>query len=46
MALTYHLPITLGEANIGVAFIIIIVDVLLKEPLGWGTVANMFFIGV
>ena len=46
MALTYHLPITLGESNIGVAFIMILVDVALKEPLGWGTVANMIFIGV
>jgi uncharacterized membrane protein YczE len=46
MALTYHLPITLGESNIGVAFIIILIDVALKEPLGWGTVANMIFIGV
>ena len=46
MALTYHLPITLGESNIGVAFIIILIDIALKEPLGWGTVANMVFIGV
>jgi uncharacterized membrane protein YczE len=46
MALTYHLPITFGESNIGVAFIIILFDVALKEPLGWGTVANMIFIGV
>jgi uncharacterized membrane protein YczE len=46
MALTYHLPITLGESNIGVAFIIILFDVALKEPLGWGTIANMIFIGV
>jgi len=46
MALTYHLPITLGEANIGVAFIITLVDMILREPLGWGTIANMIFIGV
>jgi uncharacterized membrane protein YczE len=46
MALTYHLPITLGESNIGVALVIILIDVALKEPLGWGTVANMAFIGV
>lgn len=46
MALTYHLPITLGEASIGVAFIIVLVDVILREPLGWGTIANMIFIGV
>lgn len=46
MALTYHLPITLGEASIGAAFIIVLVDVILMEPLGWGTIANMLFIGV
>jgi len=46
MALTYHLPVTLGESNIGVAFIIILIDLVLKEPLGWGTIANMLFVGV
>jgi uncharacterized membrane protein YczE len=46
MALTYHFPVTLGESSIGVAFIIIVIDVALREPLGWGTIANMIFIGV
>ena len=46
MALTYHLPITLGEASIGVAFIMILFDMLLKESIGWGTLANMIFIGL
>ena len=46
MALTFHMPITLGQASIGVAFIIILLDMILKEPLGWGTIANMIFIGV
>ena len=46
MSLTYHLPITLGEASIGVAFLIVAVDVVLKEPLGWGTIANAVFIGL
>lgn len=46
MALTYHLPITLGEASIGVAFVVVLLDVILREPLGWGTIANMIFIGV
>lgn len=46
MGLTYHLPITLGEASIGVAFIMILLDLLLKEPIGWGTLANMLFIGL
>jgi uncharacterized membrane protein YczE len=46
MALTYHLPVTLGESSIGVAFIITLIDIALREPLGWGTIANMIFIGV
>jgi uncharacterized membrane protein YczE len=46
MALTYHLPITLGEASIGVAFVVVLLDVILREPLGCGTIANMIFIGV
>jgi len=46
MALTYHLPITLGEASIVVAFIMILFDMLLKESIGWGTLANVIFIGL
>jgi uncharacterized membrane protein YczE len=46
MALTYHLPITLGEASIAVAFLVVLIDVILKEPLGWGTLANVVFTGV
>ena len=46
MALTYHLPLTLGESNIIVAFLVVLVDIALKEPLGWGTIANMLFIGL
>ena len=46
MALTYHLPISLGEASIGVAAIAVLVNVILREPLGWGTITNMIFIGV
>lgn len=37
MALTYHMPITLGESSIGVASLIVLMDIILKEPLGWGT---------
>jgi uncharacterized membrane protein YczE len=46
MALTHHLPISLGQASIGIAFIVVVVDVILGEPLGWGTILNMIFIGV
>jgi len=46
MALTYHIPITLGESSIIVAFLVVVADVILREPLGWGSIANMIFIGV
>ncbi|MGA8903860.1 MAG: hypothetical protein WB661_02495 [Candidatus Bathyarchaeia archaeon] len=46
MALTFHMPITLGESTIGVAALIVLLDIILKEPLGWGTIANTIFIGV
>jgi len=46
MALTYHSSLTLGESSIVVAFLVILADIALKEPLGWGTIANMVFIGV
>jgi uncharacterized membrane protein YczE len=45
MALTHHLPISLGEASVGVAFVVVLVDVILREPLGWGTIMNMLFTG-
>ncbi|MGH2521426.1 MAG: YczE/YyaS/YitT family protein [Anaerolineales bacterium] len=45
-ALTLHFPITLGQATIVVALIITLLDVLLKQPLGWGTLANMLSIGL
>jgi len=46
MALTYHLPVTLGESSIAVAVLITLADIAFREQLGWGTLANMFFIGV
>jgi uncharacterized membrane protein YczE len=46
MALTFHLPVTLGEANILIAFIVVLIDIILNEPMGWGTLANVVFIGV
>ncbi len=46
MALTYHLPITLGEASILVAVFVVLLDAILREPMGWGTLGNMIFIGM
>jgi uncharacterized membrane protein YczE len=45
-ALINYLPITLGQAIILVSMAIIAIDVLLKQPLGWGTLANMLSIGL
>ena len=46
VALTRLLPITLGQALIITAVAIILLDVLLREPLGWGSLANMVSIGL
>ncbi len=46
VALTHYLPITLGEATILVALVITGIDMLLRQPLGWGTIANMLSIGI
>jgi len=44
--LTLHVPITLGQATILVAVVVTLLDVLLRQPLGGGTIANMLSIGV
>jgi uncharacterized membrane protein YczE len=46
VALTRYIPITLGQATILVAIVIILIDLALGQPLGWGTLANMLFIGL
>ncbi len=46
MALTNHFPISLGQATIGVSVIVTLMDISLKQPLGWGTVTNALFIGL
>lgn len=40
-----HTGLTLGRVGQIVGLIIILIDVLLKEIPGWGTLANMYFIG-
>lgn len=44
-ALIKYVPITLGQAIIVVAMVITVIDLALKQPLGWGTLANMLSIG-
>jgi uncharacterized membrane protein YczE len=45
-ALTIHFPITLGQAIITVAVVISLIDLALRQPLGWGTLANTLSIGL
>lgn len=44
--LTNILPITMGQGSIAVGFMAILVNVILKENIGWATVFNMIFIGI
>ncbi|MHB1654538.1 MAG: YczE/YyaS/YitT family protein [Desulfitobacteriaceae bacterium] len=44
--ITHIAPITMGEASIAVGFILVILDAILGERLGWGTLCNMLFIGL
>ena len=46
VALTRLFPMTLGQAAILVAVVIILLDIALREPLGWGSLANMVSIGL
>ena len=38
--------ITMGQASIGVGVTLVVIDSLLGEKLGWGTLCNMFFVGL
>lgn len=44
--LSNKLGITIGTANIIVGLIVVILDVMLGENVGWGTVINMLFVGI
>jgi uncharacterized membrane protein YczE len=41
-----HIGITMGQASITVGFIFVILDWILGEKLGIGTICNMLFIGI
>lgn len=44
--LSMNYPVTFGTANILISFLIILVDILMKEPIGLGTILNAIVIGV
>ncbi len=44
--LANNINITMGQASICVGLVIVVLDSFLGERLGWGTLANMVFIGL
>jgi len=44
--ITYLTGITMGQASIGVGIILVMINAFLGERLGWGSLCNMFFIGL
>lgn len=38
--------ITMGRASIATGFVVVIIDIILGQDIGWGTVLNMVLIGV
>lgn len=46
LGLAMNFPITYGTASIIVSIVIILVDILMREPIGLGTILNAVVIGV
>ena len=46
VALLKFIPITPGQAGIMVGMGVLVIALLLREPVGWGTMANIVFIGL
>lgn len=44
--LSKTIGITIGQASIGMGIIIVIINSIMKENVGWGTLSNMLFVGV
>lgn len=43
--LSLHLPITFGQASILISVVVVLTDILLKEPIGLGTILDAFLVG-
>ena len=46
VGLSIHIPLTFGQATILISIIIVIVDILLKEQIGLGTILDAIIVGV
>ena len=46
VGLAQTIGLTIGQASISVGLMILLIDMLLKEPLGLGTILNMLLVGL
>jgi len=46
VGLAQTIGLTIGQASISVGLMILLIDLLLKEPLGLGTILNMLLVGL
>lgn len=44
--ITYMTGLTMGQASIGAGIVLVIINTVLGERLGWGSLCNMLFIGL
>jgi uncharacterized membrane protein YczE len=44
--LSKNIHITMGQASISMGFIIVLLNYLQGERIGWGTICNMLFVGI
>lgn len=45
MGLSYHLPLTYGQSMVSISLTILLLDVLLKEKIGLGTILDAVLVG-
>lgn len=44
--LSKHINVTMGQVSISIGVILVILNSVFKEKVGWGTLGNMLFIGI
>ena len=45
MGISYHVPLTFGQIHVGSALVILVIDLLMKEKIGLGTVLDALLTG-
>ena len=46
MGISYHTPLSYGTASIAVSLVIVAVDLLMREKIGYGTILDAFLVGL